>query len=51
VKRLYNKIALVIGFSSSGNTGYATANRFVDEGAKVMVAARDPDDLTGGSII
>lgn len=41
-----NKTALVIGASSEGGIGWATAERFAAQGAKVAVAARRIESLT-----
>ena len=43
MKRLENKIALVTGGNSG--IGYATAKEFVDQGAKVIITARDETKL------
>jgi 2-hydroxycyclohexanecarboxyl-CoA dehydrogenase len=45
VKRLANKVALVLGASAAGNIGQAIARRFAAEGAKVMVAGRSRVEL------
>lgn len=41
--RLEGKIAIILGASDERSMGYATAKRFVDEGAKVVLAARRGD--------
>jgi NAD(P)-dependent dehydrogenase (short-subunit alcohol dehydrogenase family) len=38
--QLNNKVAVVLGASSSGGTGWAVAEKLASEGAKVVVAAR-----------
>ena len=43
--RLDGKVAVVMGASGKGSMGQATARRFVEEGAKVIVAARRPEPL------
>jgi NAD(P)-dependent dehydrogenase (short-subunit alcohol dehydrogenase family) len=43
--RLEGKGAVVLGAGISGNTGQAIARRFVDEGARVLVAGRNDEEL------
>lgn len=43
--RLDGKVAVVMGASGKGSMGQATARRFVEEGARVIVAARRPEPL------
>src|SRR6188768_2402471 len=43
--QLQNKVALLLGASSSGGIGEATARRFVAEGARVIVSARREQEL------
>lgn len=43
--RLDGKVAVIIGASGEGSMGQATARRFAQEGAKVVVAARRADRL------
>jgi NADP-dependent 3-hydroxy acid dehydrogenase YdfG len=43
MKRLENKIALITGGSSG--IGYAAAKEFVDQGAKVIITARNETKL------
>ena len=43
--QLQNKVALILGASSSGGIGEATASRFVAEGARVIVSARREQEL------
>lgn len=38
--RLEGKVAIILGASNEGSMGYATAKRFVAEGAKLILAAR-----------
>jgi len=38
--RLENKVAVILGASDERSMGFATARRFVEEGAKVVLAAR-----------
>ncbi len=48
---LQGKVALVIGASTKGGIGEATARRFVQEGAKVVVSARrlkEAQDIAAG---
>lgn len=40
-RRFEGKAAIVLGASAEGGSGWATARRLADEGAKVVVAARD----------
>ncbi|KQM18248.1 SDR family NAD(P)-dependent oxidoreductase [Novosphingobium sp. Leaf2] len=41
--RLQGKVAVILGASDERSMGYATARRFVEEGAKVVLAARRGD--------
>ena len=41
--RMDGKVAVILGASDERSMGYATAKRFVDEGAKVVLAARRSD--------
>lgn len=41
--RLDGKVAVILGASDERSMGYATAKRFVEEGAKVVLAARRGD--------
>lgn len=43
--RLDGKVAVVLGASGAGSMGQATARRFAEEGAKVVVAARRKEPL------
>ena len=43
--RLQGKGAVVLGAAGAGNMGQVIARRFVDEGAKVMVAGRKDEEL------
>lgn len=43
--RLTGKTAVILGASDQRSMGYATARRFIDEGAKVVVAARRKDAI------
>jgi NAD(P)-dependent dehydrogenase (short-subunit alcohol dehydrogenase family) len=43
--RLEGKGAVVLGAAGAGNMGQVIARRFVDEGAKVIVAGRKDDEL------
>ncbi len=43
--RLEGKGAVVLGAAGAGNMGQVIAKRFVDEGAKVMLAGRRDDEL------
>jgi NAD(P)-dependent dehydrogenase (short-subunit alcohol dehydrogenase family) len=43
--RLEGKVAVVMGASGQGSMGQATARRFAEEGAKVVVAARRAEPL------
>lgn len=43
--RLKDKAALILGAASPGNIGQAIARRFVQEGAKVVVAGRHQEEL------
>ena len=43
--RLEGKGAVVLGAAGAGNMGQVIARRFVDEGARVMVAGRRDDEL------
>ncbi|MEN3974547.1 SDR family oxidoreductase [Emcibacter sp. SYSU 3D8] len=43
--RLEGKVAVVMGASGKGSMGQATARRFVEEGAKVVIAARRLEPL------
>jgi 2-hydroxycyclohexanecarboxyl-CoA dehydrogenase len=43
--RLEGKGAVVLGAAGAGNMGQVIAKRFIEEGAKVMVAGRRDDDL------
>jgi NAD(P)-dependent dehydrogenase (short-subunit alcohol dehydrogenase family) len=45
MQRLQDKVALILGASSRGGIGEATACRFVEEGARVIVSARRPQEL------
>lgn len=57
MKRLQDKIALIIGADTEGNMGQSIARRFVEEGARVVVAGRDKDAMdafaaeVGGSAV
>ena len=42
---LENRVAVVLGASAEGGTGWAIAERFAAEGAQVIVAARSHDKL------
>lgn len=43
--QLNGKVAVVLGASKRDNMGQVIAQRFVDEGARVVVAGRDRDEL------
>jgi NAD(P)-dependent dehydrogenase (short-subunit alcohol dehydrogenase family) len=43
--RLKNRVAIVLGASASGGTGWAIAEALAEAGAKVVVAARRPEPL------
>lgn len=43
--RLKNKVAVVLGASAEGGTGWAIAEALAEEGAKVVVAARSREGL------
>lgn len=43
--KLENKVALVLGAGSAGNMGQAIASKFASEGAAVMVAGRNGEEL------
>ncbi len=43
--QLQNKVALILGASSGGGIGEATARRFVADGARVIVSARRQQEL------
>jgi NAD(P)-dependent dehydrogenase (short-subunit alcohol dehydrogenase family) len=45
MQRLHGKVALILGASSRGGIGEATARRFTAEGARVIVSARRPQEL------
>jgi NAD(P)-dependent dehydrogenase (short-subunit alcohol dehydrogenase family) len=45
MQRLQGKVALILGASSRGGIGEATARRFTHEGARVIVSARRPREL------
>lgn len=42
---LEGKVAIVLGASASGGSGWAIARRFAEEGAKLVVGARSEDPL------
>lgn len=46
MKRLQGKRAVIVGASGADNMGQHIAKRFLDEGAKVLVAGRSEDVLT-----
>lgn len=43
--RLKNKVVIILGASEEGSMGAATAKRFVEEGAKLILAARRMDKV------
>ncbi len=43
--RLAGKTAIILGASSAGNMGQVIAQRFIDEGAQVLVSGRKADEL------
>lgn len=43
--RLTDKVAIILGASDERSMGYATARRFLAEGAKVVIAARRKDAI------
>ncbi|MGE0667644.1 MAG: SDR family NAD(P)-dependent oxidoreductase [Sphingomonadales bacterium] len=43
--RLEGKVAVIMGASGKGSMGQATARRFIEEGASVVVSARRPEPL------
>lgn len=45
MRSLEGKVAIVLGASAPGGSGWAIARRFADEGAKLLVAARSADPL------
>lgn len=46
MSQLKNKTAVVLGAAKSGNMAQTIAQRFADEGAKVMVSGRNEDELS-----
>src|SRR5262245_50668492 len=55
--RLQNKVAVILGAAGRGNMGQAIARRFAEEGARIVVAGRKPEELSalaselGGSYV
>lgn len=45
MRKLLDKIAIVLGAAGKGNMGQVIAQRFADEGARVLVAGRHEDEL------
>ncbi|MCM2318185.1 MAG: SDR family oxidoreductase [Pseudomonas sp.] len=45
MKRLQDKVALIIGADSRDNMGQEIARRFVDEGARVVIAGRNDEEM------